>query len=435
MTKATPLAIATLALFTPRVRSLSTSTSFFTAEKIASLREGLPSDHIHFNAAGASPPHASVTERIISHMNLENSIGAYAAESRVAEETSKIYTSLGRLLSCPPSSLHLHDSSTTSFNHGIYSVPLPSPTSRLLSASSSEYASNAISMIKHSKANSCPPPLFIPNTSSGSINLERIHSEILDPKHNIEAIVLTHAPTNGGCVNDAISLGNLISSLPSHVKKPIYLLDACQTVGQVPLSVEDIKCDVLAGTSRKWLRGPRGVGFLYAREGVFDEGFGGDLKGYEWIGDDVRVREREKEREYEYWEGSVCNKLGFGKALDLVLEIGVENVEERVRHLSELTRERITNEVGLRCMDLKGSEVMSGICSFDVCEIGSAKYVVEEMAKRGISVSTSGRMSTLMDAEERDLPDFMVRFSPHYFNQEEEVGSVIDALMSIEKEK
>lgn len=417
-----------------RTKPLALALSLFTPSKLSLLRSGLPRNHIHFNAAGASPMSQPVLNTLINHLNLEIQVGGYAAASEVASSTSKIYTSLSKLISCSSSELALHDSSTTSFTHAINSIPLTA-TSTILSCSSTEYASNAISLLKHCKSSGAIPPIFITNKDDGTLDLEKIKEIILDPKNNVAAVTLTHAPTNGGHVNNAQTLGSLLNSLPSSINKPLYLLDACQTIGQVDVNVEEIGCDFLAGTSRKWLRGPRGVGFLYVKSGLsIDEPAWLDLYGAKWISPQNYEVDSTAKR-YEFWEGSVANKLAFGAAIDLVLDIGIDNIQSRIQYLSNLTRELITKEIGLINKDTQDGDMpLSGICSFEVSKIGSAPYVVEELKKRNISVSTSGRSSTLLDAEKRDLPEMMVRFSPHYFNTEEEVRKVVSALKDIKKE-
>ena len=268
------------------------------------------------------------------------------------------------------------------------------------------------------------------------MDLERLKEELMKPGRKVAAVALTHAPTNGGMVSNAEAVGELLSSVSD---PPLYLLDACQTVGQVPLNVKLIGCDFLAGTSRKWLRGPRGVGFLYCSSLAMDrmlEPSVVDLHGGRWT-----IKEGQHDykvegsaRRFEYWEGSVANKIGFGRAVDACLEIGVENIQSRVRNLSELTR-KLFEEEGLgKCLDVQDSDVpLSGICSFDCSPVGSAPYVVEELEKRGVSATASGRSSTLADATQRHLPEFMLRLSPHYFNTEDEVRKVIEILKEIKK--
>lgn len=419
------------------MRLFSAAAAAFTAERLAALRSAVPStnNHIHMNAAGASPSTAAVINAITSHLHLETAEGGYAAAAQAADVTEEVYKSVTRLISASsPKEIALHDSSTTSFTFGIHSVPLHN-SSIFVSASSTEYASNSIAMLKHSASCGTPPPRFLLNTPEG-LDLKRLYDVIVDGPHEVSAVVLTHAPTNGGVVNDAVALGKMLRDLPPNVTRPLYLVDACQSIGQLEINVQEIGCDILAGTSRKWLRGPRGVGFMYVRQEAMSrllEPHMLDLHGATWTTEmdyDVDATARR----YEFWESSVANRLGFGAAVDLALEIGVPNIQERVRMLSDMMREGVEKEAGYKCMDMKGGGITprSGICSFDPSPM-SADFVVSEMQKRGISISASGRTSTLIDANARGLQK-LIRVSPHYFNTEEEVKETIDALKSIREQ-
>jgi len=179
-------------------------------------------------------------------------------------------------------------------------------------------------------------------------------------------VVLTHAPTNGGLINNAEGIGEMISRMPD---PPLFLLDACQTVGQVPLDVKKIKVDLMAGTSRKWLRGPRGVGFLYVNpSAALLEPPMLDLRGAVWIRDEETSRWAyevdETARRYEFWEGSIANKLAFGRAVDIARELGVENIRERVKGLAETTRSLVEREgeIGRGAKDRRLERRMGGWC-------------------------------------------------------------------------
>jgi len=404
---------------------------------LAAIRAGLPaSPHIHFNAAGASPSDSSVVGRITDHLHLEASIGGYAAatDPDTRAKTAAVYKSTASLINSEcPTAIALHDSSTTSFNNAIYSVPM-TKNSVIISASSAEYASNAISILNHSRNSGSLAPIFLP---TGGVDLDLLSQHLTNPLHHVAAVVLTHAPTNGGLVTDAAAVGALLSSQPT---PPLYLLDICQTVGQRPIDVRSFQCDAAAGTSRKWLRGPRGVGFLYVKPASHERFLpppNPDLLWSTWQPDLQSFSTTETARRFELWEGSVANKLGFGRAVDLALEIGVENIQQRVVELATITRQRITDEIGLECMDSIDTNVneRSGICSFDVTSIGVAAQVVEQLRKMDISVSTSGRTSTLHDATLRNLPETMVRFSPHYFNTTDEIDRVVAALKVIKRKE
>ena len=79
-------------------------------------------------------------------------------------------------------------------------------------------------------------------------------------------VLVTHMPTHVGTVTDAAEIGTLVR--PSGA---IYALDVAQTVGQMPVDVEAIGCDVAFAPARKFLRAPRGTGLLYVRRALADQ--------------------------------------------------------------------------------------------------------------------------------------------------------------------
>lgn len=416
--------------------------SIWTPAKILEVRSSMSgalrtSNHIHCNAAGACPSPDSVIDTLTAHLKSELSVGGYAAADAASEALQSTYGNLEALINAPSGSVALHDSSTSSFTHGIHSIPLDA-NSCIISCSSAEYASNAIAIMKHSRDKGAKEPVFLPNSGGGGVDMIRLEEELSKPMRRVAAVVLTHAPTNGGLINNAKGIGEMLSRLP---EPPLFLLDACQTVGQVELDVKDLKVDLMAGTSRKWLRGPRGVGFLYVNpSAALLEPSHLDLRGATWIVDESSRWTYEVDKSakrYEFWEGSVANKLAFGTALEVARELGVGNIRERVRKLADMMRDMVERELGMKCMDVRDGEVkeLSGICSFDASPLGGADRVVEQMAKLGISISATGTSSTLYDATERDLPDRLLRISPHYFNTEDEIERVVHSLQQIKHEQ
>ncbi|GMI07923.1 hypothetical protein TrRE_jg7949, partial [Triparma retinervis] len=317
------------------------TSDFWTPDRIHSVRSSmsgaLSSNHLHCNAAGACPSPDSVISTLTTHLRKELEVGGYAAADGAADTLGGTYENLEMLINAPAGSVALHDSSTSSFTHGIHSIPLDEESVII-----------------------------------------RLSSELSKPGRRVAAVVLTHAPTNGGLINNAEGIGEMIKKLKD---PPLFLLDACQTVGQVELDVVKLKVDLMAGTSRKWLRGPRGVGFLYVNPTAnLLEPSHLDLRGATWVLDNPSSKwtfdyEVDKSaKRYEFWEGSVANKLAFGRAVEIAREIGVGNIRERVRGLADMTRSMVESELGMRCMDVRDGEVkeLSGICSFDASPLGGA---------------------------------------------------------------
>jgi selenocysteine lyase/cysteine desulfurase len=277
-------------------------------------------------------------------------------------------------------------------------------------------------------------------------------------------VCIAHVPTNGGLVNPAAELGRVIRSF---APSAAYILDACQSVGQVDIDVGNIGCDVLAATSRKYLRGPRGVGFLYVSKEAVASGRIGegpypmDHYGAPWVtgrsgetgGEDVLSSNlgsyvpRGDAKRYEYWESNVANVLGLGAAVDYCLEVGVPLIERRVVMLGETLRTELrASSLGPRVTIHDAGERRCGIVSFTISSTirstgaggdvrgdarVDAKVVKRRLRARHINVAVSDTVSTRLDSERRDLPPSMLRASVHYYNTEAEVTSFVQQLADV----
>src|SRR5690606_19991522 len=145
----------------------------------------------------------------------------------------------------------------------------------------------------------------------------------------VRLIALSHIPTNGGLVQPVAEIGRLARESGAY-----FLVDACQSVGQLPIDVKEIGCHMLSATSRKYLRGPRGVGFLYVDSSVVEQLEPPllDLHAASWIGSDEYTI-RDDARRFENWESNVAGKIGMGVAAEYVLDLGVDACWQRLHSL------------------------------------------------------------------------------------------------------
>jgi cysteine desulfurase / selenocysteine lyase len=362
---------------------------------------------LHFNNAGAALMPQPVLHATVGHLQLEALIGGYEAAAQAYEAVERVYDAAATLLGCHRDEIAIVENATRAWDMAFYAVPL-GPGDRILTAVA-EYASNYLAFLQVARKTGAVVEV-IPNDEHGQISIEALRRALDTPA---KLIAITHVPTNGGLVNPAAEVGRL-----AREAGVLYLLDACQSVGQMPINVDVIGCDMLSATGRKFLRGPRGTGFLYVRRSVLEalEPPFVDLHAAQWVARD-RFELRQDARRFENWETYYAGKIGLGVAIDYALQWGLEAIWARVSALAASLRSQLQAIPGVAVHDL-GVE-RCGIVSFSI-DGHEPEMIRGALAERRINVTVSRLASTRLDMEARGLPS-VVRASVHYYNTEEEV--------------
>ncbi|MEU6782809.1 aminotransferase class V-fold PLP-dependent enzyme [Nonomuraea angiospora] len=368
----------------------------------------------HFNNAGSALPSSGVLDTVVGHLRLESEMGGYEAAARAADRLAAVHDSAARLLNCAPHEIALVDSATRAWDLAFYALPWRAGD-RILT-SKAEYASNFIAYLQVAERFGVRVDV-VPNDGLGQISVEALR-EMIDDR--VRLISITHIPTNGGLVNPAAEVGKVAAESGA-----LFLLDACQSVGQFPVDVAELGCDLLSTTGRKYLRAPRGTGLLYVRQSVLDRLDPPflDLHGARWVASG-RYEVQPGARRFENWEYGVAARLGLGVAIDEALGWGLARIRDRVYALAGLLRSRLAAIPGCQVRD-QGTE-QCGIVTFTIDGV-PADEIKDRLAGRSINVSVSRAPSTLLDMTDRGLTS-VVRASVHYYNTEEEIDRLLEEL-------
>jgi selenocysteine lyase/cysteine desulfurase len=373
---------------------------------------------VHLNNAGAALMPAPVLAAMAGHLQREAEIGGYEAAGEQAARLDGVYDSVSRLVGAARDEIALVENATVAWQMAFYSLMQSldlRPGARILTARA-EYAANYVAFLQVAQRRGLVIEV-IPDDAGGALDPAALAAMIDD---RVALIAITWLPTNGGLVNPAAEVGRIARAhgIP-------YLLDACQAVGQMPVDVAALGCDMLSATGRKFLRGPRGSGFLYVRrdwlrriEPVVIDHFAAP-----WTAPG-RYSLRDDARRFETWENNYAARLGLGVAVDYALAIGLEPIAARCRALGGRLRDGLAGIPGARLHDLGRDP--GAIVSFTL-EGQPADAVKAAMARQGINITTSSPSSTLLDAEARGLP-VLIRASPHYYNSEAEIDRLLEAL-------
>lgn len=362
-----------------------------------------------------------VLETVTGYLRQEAEFGGYETAAKNYDRLELVYDSIARLVGANRDEISIAENATVAWQRVFYSLNFRAGD-RILT-SSAEFAANLIAFLQVSKRTGASVEV-IPNDESGAIDPSALKAMVDD---RVRLIAITWIPTNGGLINPAEEVGRIAQAngIP-------FLLDACQAVGQMPIDVKTLNCDMLTATGRKFLRAPRGTGFLYIRKSILDDTEPAmlDLFGATMTGTGT-YELRSDARRFETWETNYATRLGLGAAVDYALGVGLPAIEARCQLLAETLRRELSEIDGLQLRDT-GSR-LAALVSLTIDGF-EASEIMQRLAKQSINVSVSPPNSTPIDASNRRLPP-VVRVSPHYYNSEEEVERVISVMRQIARLK
>ncbi len=373
---------------------------------------------VHLNNAGAALPPTQVTDAVVGHLRREAEIGGYEAAAEAIDRVENTYTAISRLLGCSRDEVAVVENATRAWDMAFYALPFAAGD-RILTARA-EYASNVIAFLQVARRTGAVVEV-VDDDEHGQLSVADLRRRLADDRAGPARLVaMTHVPTHGGLVNPAEEVG----AAAREAGVP-FLLDACQSVGQLPVDVGRIGCDLLSATGRKFLRGPRGTGFLYVRREVLDqlEPPFLDLHAATWTAPD-RYEMRADARRFENWETHVAGKIGLGVAIDYALSWGLDAIEARVTALADRMRVQLQGLDGVHVHD-RGAR-RCGIVSFAVNGV-PAQDVQRRLSDHGVNVSVSPVQYARFDLARRGLPD-LVRASVHYYNTQDEIDLLLNTL-------
>ncbi|MEE4238870.1 MAG: aminotransferase class V-fold PLP-dependent enzyme [Anderseniella sp.] len=369
---------------------------------------------LHFNNAGASLMPTPVFEAVQSHLESERDLGGYEAARLAKDQQQSFYTEFASLLNVQPSEIAYVENATRAWDMAFYALPLKEGDRIITHAS--EYASNYLAFL-HLAGRRGVEIDIAPSDKTGQIDVKAMDRMI---RKGTRAIAITHVPTQGGLVNPAEAVGEVAGR-----HGLIYLLDACQSAGQMQVDARKIGCHVLSGTGRKFLRGPRGTGFLFVDSGLadtLDPPFV-DLHAATWTGKDT-FELAPGARRFENFESNVAGRIGLARAVRYARGLGMDAIESRVTELAASLRGALGSVSGVTLHDL--GERKCGIVTFSM-DGRPSPDVAAWLAERSINVSVSAVEHAQLDLGARQTGP-LVRASVHYFNTENEIERFVAAI-------
>ncbi len=381
--------------------------------------EAVAAGRIHLNNAGASLMPRPVCEAVFAHLRREIMMGGYEAADAAAGAIEQAHEDVASLIGAAGRNIAVVENATVAFAQALSAFDF-APGDIILT-SRNDYVSNQLMYLSLARrrgvrvvrAADLPTGGVDPDSVAGLIARER-------PR----LVALTHVPTNSGLVQPVEEVGRVCAEhdVP-------YLVDACQSVGQLALDVTRLRCTYLAATARKFLRGPRGVGFLYVSDDALARGHYPlylDMQGAQWAEADGFELAGDATR-FENWEFAYALMLGQGAAAAYARRVGVAEAGTYAADLARRAREQLGAVPGVRVLD--AGEQLGATVTVEV-EGHDARDVVRLLREEAINTSAVDRSSAVLDMDAKDAASAL-RISPHYYNTAREIDIAVGAVEAV----
>lgn len=383
--------------------------------KIRQETRGLSDGKLFLNNAGSSLMPNIVVDSMLDYLKQEEQLGGYEVANRNAELLENFYTETSKLINCESSNIAFMTSATEAFSKALSSIIFKEGD--VIITTVDDYISNQITFISlHKRSN--VKIIRIKKREDNELDLENL--ENLIKEHRPKLVAVTHIPTNSGLIQDIEAVGKICRQYDI-----LYLADCCQSVGQMVVDVEKIGCDFLTATGRKFMRGPRGSGFLYVSDRVLEQDHAPillDMRGAHWSEYDNYELFKTAKR-FEHWEVSYAAVLGMVEAVKYANNVGLNTIENYNRKLAETLRINLKNS-GFKVLDIGNN--LSSIVTFCGPD-NDLENIQKILRENNVFFSASYKHSALIDFTDKKV-DGAVRLSPHYFNIIEEVEKISEVL-------
>src|SRR5579864_6693757 len=388
---------------------------------LAQWRQETPgcANRVHLNNASAGLMPKSVVDAIIGHLNREANIGAYESADDAAESIENAYASVARILGAHSRNVAIVENSTVAFFQALSAFDFR--PGDIIVTTRNDYISNQLAYLSLARRHGVEVRRAADLPGGGAD--PRSVAELLRERR-VRLLAVTWVPTNSGLIQPVEALGEIAEAAGVP-----YLVDGCQAVGQIPIDVGKLRCDFLSATGRKFLRGPRGIGFLYVSDRALKRGdfpLYIDMRGADWVSADSFAPAPDARR-FENWEFAYSLVLGLGEAARYALDVGLERGGRRARDLAATLRSRLSGIGGIRVLD-RGKDLAA------IVTIGVEGWDARELSKllrtHGINTSASLRAYAVIDMDEKHAATAL-RLSPHYYNTEEELDHAVEELKSV----
>ena len=392
-----------------------------TAEEVQTFRNDTMGieNQVHLNNAGAALMPKPVIDATQQHLYLEAIRGGYEAAAIAKPTILNFYTAVAKLINAKPHQIAFAASATDAFNRALTAIPFH--PNDVIITSHHDYVSNQLAFLQLQKRFGVQ---VIWARNNDAFVVDEDHILELIQQHKPKLVAITHVPTYSGVVQPLMKIGAHCRTTDT-----LFMVDACQSVGQLDIDVAAIGCDFLSATFRKFLRGPRGTGFLFVSDRVLNSDMAPlciDLHSAEWT-ETKRFELAPDAKRFELWERFYAGMIGATVAATYADHIGIPTIESTIQHLVVHLRKALQQIDGIYMLERGHS--FCGIVTF-YPENADHSHLKSEFDRFGINCSTIWPSSALIEYQQRSIP-WAFRWSPHYYNTIEEIDWAISTLAQL----
>lgn len=395
--------------------------NLFTSSEIAQFRKDTPgtSSLIHLNNAGAAFMPLGVKKNIDHYLQMEMDYGGYETAALQKEGLDAFYTNFAKLINAKASQIAFATNATDAYNKALSAIPFRQGD--VILTTLNDYVSNQIAFLQIKQLWGVQI-VHARDVPEGGVDPQDMVQKM--DQYHPKLVAVTHVPTNSGLIQPIEAIGKACRE-----RNILYLVDACQSIGQLVLDVEKIGCDFLSGTGRKFLRGPRGTGFLFVSDRVLEQHLAPlflDLHSAAWSAED-EFEALGNAKRFELWEKPYAFMLGAAVAAAYTNEIGMDRIEKRVKWLAQYLRDGLQAIPPIRVLDL-GVE-KAGIVTLHLPD-WQAPHLHQHLLQQGINSAYTSQAYNRFDMGKKKV-DWLLRLSPHYYNTVEELDVVLKVMENI----
>ncbi len=367
---------------------------------------------IYLNNASVSVMPISSIKAMNDFLVEYNAIGpdSSASESFIEELLMRTRKIISKIIKCQPDEIVFTQSTTDGINIVANGINFNKNANIIIRGEEHEHHANYYPWLRLRKKITVNS---LPIDKNGLFELESLKINL---NENTQLVALSHALYNTGAILPVEKIGKILEKTNS-----MYFLDSAQTIGCIGnFDVKSTKCNFMSFNGSKWLCGPMGTGLFYCSRSSSSKlepaGIGGESA---MTYDKTSLAYKDLPDKFQTGFRNYVGIAGLEASANYLYDFGLDKIRNKVIRLANLLREEINNIQGVTIFGPEDSESRTSIVSFTI-KGKNPEEVVKLLEKKNIIIA----VREILDKK-------IIRISPHFFNNENEMGKVVSELKKL----